>query len=131
MFLPSFNQNQRSDPLYHICRLFNILCILTSDSHNFSVKRTTPIQQFRKMCRWRLLNIISILTFFDDFLRTNCSEIPISLRKHILIFKAKNNSIICHIIHNSSFCPEGKISHAVMSWSLASKQVSKVSIMVH
>ena len=37
------------------------------------------------MARWRLVNIISILTIFDDFLRTKWLEIPISLRKHILI----------------------------------------------
>ena len=37
------------------------------------------------MARWRLVNIISILTIFDDFTMTKWLEIPISLRKDILI----------------------------------------------
>ena len=41
------------------------------------------------MARWRLANIISILSISNDFLRTNWLEIPISLRKHILICSFK------------------------------------------
>ena len=36
------------------------------------------------MVRWRLKTISSILRYFSDFLRAKYSELPISLRKHLM-----------------------------------------------
>ena len=43
-------------------------------------------EKLMKMVRWRLRNVLSILTIFYDFLAVKCFQIPISLSKFITIF---------------------------------------------
>ena len=67
-----------------LCKIFFKRHSLPRDRFHSSFSNSYSFFFKKKLVRWRLKRISSILRYFSDFLRAKYSEIPISLGKHLM-----------------------------------------------